>query len=213
MSRCRRGIMQRAERIVLVTVGTLAAAACEAPTAQWIVGVTMSLTGILSIGTALSRWHTAYRMLVVPAPGVEAAPTPEPVRPIADPGGRRPAPSCRAALMLNNVWVRRGFLLIGVGAVRVHGVALPAVADRRRLPPARPVGVPHAGDRDGLVRGELDRAVHLLEKRVPWPALFWNRLVGEGYNSLLPAAGIGGEPLKLRLLSTLRRDATARSSR
>jgi uncharacterized membrane protein YbhN (UPF0104 family) len=42
---------------------------------------------------------------------------------------------------------------------------------------------------------------HLLEKRVPWPALFWNRLVGEGYNSLIPAAGIGGEPFKLRQLS------------
>ena len=30
-------------------------------TAEWILGVTMSLTGMLSIGTALSRWHTAYR--------------------------------------------------------------------------------------------------------------------------------------------------------
>ena len=74
------GIMQRAERIVLVAVGTLAAAACEPATAQWIVGVTMSLTGILSIGTALSRWHTAYKMLVAPAPAIEATPTPEPVR-------------------------------------------------------------------------------------------------------------------------------------
>jgi hypothetical protein len=43
---------------------------------------------------------------------------------------------------------------------------------------------------------------HLLEARVPWPALFWNRLVGEGYNALIPAAGIGGEPFKLRQLST-----------
>jgi len=81
------GIMQRAERIVLVAVGTLAAAAVEPATAHWIVGVTMVVTGLLSVGTALSRWHTAYKMLVKPAqPAAEAAaPTPEPVRPIPIP--------------------------------------------------------------------------------------------------------------------------------
>jgi len=75
------GIMQRAERIVLVAVGTLAAAACQPATAEWIVGVTMATTGLLSVGTALSRWHTAYKMLVAPQPIAQAAPaTPEPVR-------------------------------------------------------------------------------------------------------------------------------------
>ncbi len=75
------GIMQRAERIVLVAVGTLAAAAVDLPTAETIVGVTMVVTGMLSVGTALSRWHTAYRMLTRPAPSTEpVAATPEPVR-------------------------------------------------------------------------------------------------------------------------------------
>ncbi len=41
----------------------------------------------------------------------------------------------------------------------------------------------------------------LLDGKVPWPALYWNRLVGDGYNNLLPFAGIGGEPFKLRHLS------------
>ncbi len=41
----------------------------------------------------------------------------------------------------------------------------------------------------------------LLGDTVPWRALFWNRLIGEGYNALLPAAGIGGEPFKLRMLA------------
>jgi hypothetical protein len=41
----------------------------------------------------------------------------------------------------------------------------------------------------------------LLGGSVPFRALFWNRLVGEGYNALIPAAGIGGEPFKLRMLS------------
>lgn len=87
------GIMQRAERIVLVAVGTLAAAACDPSTAQWIVGITMSLTGILSVGTALSRWHTAYRMLVAPAPVEAPAPAVEPVRALPIPAAadlRRP---------------------------------------------------------------------------------------------------------------------------
>ncbi len=38
---------------------------------------------------------------------------------------------------------------------------------------------------------------HLLERRVPVRALMWNRVVGEGYNSLIPAGGFGGEPFKL----------------
>ncbi len=41
----------------------------------------------------------------------------------------------------------------------------------------------------------------LLDGKVPWGALYWNRLVGDGYNNLLPLAGIGGEPFKLRHLS------------
>ena len=79
------GIMQRAERIVLVAVGTLAAAAVDAPTAEWIVGVTMATTGTLSVGTALSRWHTAYKMLTKPAQPVAETAAPAPVRPIPIP--------------------------------------------------------------------------------------------------------------------------------
>src|SRR5216110_543029 len=41
----------------------------------------------------------------------------------------------------------------------------------------------------------------LLDRRVPWRDLLWNRLIGDGYNSLLPLGGIGGEPWKLRHLT------------
>jgi hypothetical protein len=41
----------------------------------------------------------------------------------------------------------------------------------------------------------------LLDRDVPWGGLFFNRLVGEGYNALLPMAGLGGEPFKLRHLT------------
>ena len=42
----------------------------------------------------------------------------------------------------------------------------------------------------------------LLHGRVPFWTLLYNRLVGDGYNSLIPLAGLGGEPWKLRHLST-----------
>ncbi len=42
---------------------------------------------------------------------------------------------------------------------------------------------------------------HLLRGSVPLAVLYWNRLVGEGYNMLLPAAGMGGEPVKLAQIS------------
>lgn len=41
----------------------------------------------------------------------------------------------------------------------------------------------------------------LLDAKVPWREVFYNRLVGDGYNALLPMAGLGGEPFKARHLS------------
>ena len=41
----------------------------------------------------------------------------------------------------------------------------------------------------------------LLEREVGWWRLLWIRLVGDNYNALLPLAGMGGEPFKLRELS------------
>src|SRR3569623_1729944 len=61
------GLMQRAERIVLVAGGTLLAAwygIDDPDTAATIVGATMLLCGVASTGTAINRWITAYRQLV-----------------------------------------------------------------------------------------------------------------------------------------------------
>jgi hypothetical protein len=41
----------------------------------------------------------------------------------------------------------------------------------------------------------------LLDRRIPWLRLLWIRLVGDSYNSLLPLAGFGGEPFKIRQLT------------
>jgi phosphatidylglycerophosphate synthase len=64
------GLMQRAERIFLVTVGTLLAAwfgAAESTTAatasELILGGTMLLCAVASTGTAVSRWIMAFRIL------------------------------------------------------------------------------------------------------------------------------------------------------
>ena len=58
------GIMQRAERIVLVVGGTLAAVlygSIEAATA--IIGITMLITAATSTATAINRWVIAFRVL------------------------------------------------------------------------------------------------------------------------------------------------------
>lgn len=63
------GVMQRAERILLVAGGTLIAAWYTADPenvsiAESIIGVTMLLCGVASMVTAVHRWLVAYRELV-----------------------------------------------------------------------------------------------------------------------------------------------------
>lgn len=84
------GLMQRAERILLVTVGTLVAGWFAAdPGTAWltapILGVTMLVCSVASTATAVSRWILAFRELArrdaaaapvavpVPAPAPAAA--------------------------------------------------------------------------------------------------------------------------------------------
>ncbi len=62
----------------------------------------------------------------------------------------------------------------------------------------------------------------LLDGEVSWAALFRNRLIGDGYNNLLPFAGVGGEPWKgrdlarhlppARIVAALIRDRTIETS-
>jgi CDP-diacylglycerol---glycerol-3-phosphate 3-phosphatidyltransferase len=58
------GMMQRAERIVLVTGGTLLAAWFGGDTAAPILGTTMLVCTLTSAATAVNRWVAAYRELV-----------------------------------------------------------------------------------------------------------------------------------------------------
>jgi hypothetical protein len=45
-------------------------------------------------------------------------------------------------------------------------------------------------------------ALHLLlDRKVPWLRLLRIRLVGDGYNALLPLAGMGGEPYRIKHIS------------
>ena len=82
------GLMQRAERIVLVAGGTLIAAwygVDDMQTATTIIGATMLLCGVASTGTALNRWVTAYRELsareAAPAGAAAGARAPKPLAP------------------------------------------------------------------------------------------------------------------------------------
>jgi hypothetical protein len=68
----RGGMMQRAERMVLVCLGTLIAAWFAAvgdfATAVPIIGVTLGICAVASTATALSRWVQAYRVLAARSP-------------------------------------------------------------------------------------------------------------------------------------------------
>jgi len=79
------GLMQRAERIVLVAGGTLLAAwygADDIETATTILGATMLFCGVASTGTAINRWVTAYRQLAARAAAAPAgARAPKPLAP------------------------------------------------------------------------------------------------------------------------------------
>lgn len=90
----RGGLMQRAERIVLVTGGTLIAAWFgAAPETAYLVspilGITMSICALASTGTALSRWVGAMREL---SHRDDNAAVVETVAPIAD-SDPNPAPA------------------------------------------------------------------------------------------------------------------------
>lgn len=96
------GVMQRAERIVLVASGSLIAAwygadADGAGVAEQILGVTMAICGAASTATAIGRWVVAYRalsrrapLLVPEVPPVMAPPPP--ARVLIPPHVRKVAP-------------------------------------------------------------------------------------------------------------------------
>lgn len=102
--------------------------------------------------------------------------------------------------MLNKPWVRRSLLLLGVGicAYMVSRFPLRDIAGA-----VLQLG-PWVGVIPVIALGWFAINSHalgvLLSGDVPWTALMWNRIVGEGYNALIPAAGIGGEPFKMREL-------------
>jgi phosphatidylglycerophosphate synthase len=101
------GMMQRAERIVLVAGGTLIAAwyggdLDTVALAEPIIGVTMLICGVASTGTAVSRWIMAYRELTRRAeartqselipPATTSAAVPAPARVLIPPPVRKVAP-------------------------------------------------------------------------------------------------------------------------
>jgi CDP-diacylglycerol--glycerol-3-phosphate 3-phosphatidyltransferase len=91
------GLMQRAERIVLVAVGTLIAAWYgENPSTvayvEPIVGVTMLICGVASTATAINRWIVAYRVLAARDGEQVAVAVPAPAAPV-----RAPMPALAAS--------------------------------------------------------------------------------------------------------------------
>jgi phosphatidylglycerophosphate synthase len=103
------GVMQRAERIVLVAGGTLIAAwyggdVDTASLVEPIIGVTMLICGVASAGTAVHRWIVAYRELARRGGSLDSTPqaalgsaitapaVPAPARVLIPPHVRKVAP-------------------------------------------------------------------------------------------------------------------------
>jgi phosphatidylglycerophosphate synthase len=99
----RGGLMQRAERIVLVTGGTLIAAWYGGKSGITILGSTMLICALASGATALNRWIVAFRELAKrealqpPAPVVvdqpEVMPIPSTLKSLSDPELKRVLPA------------------------------------------------------------------------------------------------------------------------
>lgn len=84
------GIMQRAERILLITGGTMVAAwygsaPMHVDLIVPVLGVTMTLCAAASLGTALNRWRVAYRALAALDAKTGEVPKRQPVPPPATP--------------------------------------------------------------------------------------------------------------------------------
>lgn len=100
------GVMQRAERIVLVAGGTLIAAwyggdLDTAWLAEPIIGVTMLICGAASTATAVNRWAVAYREL---ARRAEARTQPQAIEPaVASPAVPATAPATARVLIPSHV--------------------------------------------------------------------------------------------------------------
>jgi hypothetical protein len=97
-------------------------------------------------------------------------------------------------------WLSRGLLALGVGALvwLISRFPLGQIEDACEQLGGWVLLTPFIGL--GWFAANAMTMWHLLEGKMPWRALFWNRVVGEGYNALVPAGGVGGEPVKLRQL-------------
>jgi phosphatidylglycerophosphate synthase len=96
------GMMQRAERILLVVVGTLAAAWCGGDDetmylVEPILGGTMLICGAASSATAVHRWILGYRELLRRAGSAQAIP--EPMAAVGSPTGVGQAATANARVM------------------------------------------------------------------------------------------------------------------
>jgi hypothetical protein len=110
-------------------------------------------------------------------------------------------PDDKPVSLLNRPWVRRTFMAIGLALVVWVLTQVPLddiVGAFEQLGPWALITPIFAMC---WFASSSTALWNLLEGAVPWRALYWNRIVGEGYNALVPAAGLGGELFKLNQLS------------
>ena len=119
----------------------------------------------------------------------------------AEPAGQLPIAESKPRKWTIPRWIDKVFLLIGL-ALLVYVVSRYPMADVgaafRRLGPWAATTPLIAM----LWFCCNTSALHLLlDRKVSWLRLFKIRLIGDGYNALLPLAGMGGEPYRIKHIS------------
>jgi Lysylphosphatidylglycerol synthase TM region len=109
--------------------------------------------------------------------------------------------SCETTKLRIPRWVDRIFLIAGLGLLAFVVTRFPFADVLAACARVGPVFAVTPFIALGWFSCNTAGLYTLLGGRVPFRVLLWNRLVGDGYNALLPLGGFGGEPFKLRHLS------------
>jgi uncharacterized membrane protein YbhN (UPF0104 family) len=96
-------------------------------------------------------------------------------------------------------WVDRGCLVVAIGLLVFIVTRFPLADVEQAFVQLGPVVLVTPLLALGSMAASA-AALGVLAESVGWRALIWNRIVGEGFNTMLPA-GVGGEPFKIRHLS------------
>src|SRR5438552_7432210 len=98
-------------------------------------------------------------------------------------------------------WLDRAFLAIGLALLAYVVSRYPMVELGRAFARLGPLVATTPLIALGWIACNTSALALLLDRKIPWLRLLAIRLVGDGYNALLPLAGFAGEPYRIKHIS------------